>query len=599
MAHESFEDDATAAQLNAEFVCVKVDREERPDVDAVYMDATVSMTGQGGWPMTVVLDHDGSPFFAGTYFPDRPRMGQPSLRQVLTALTEAWRDRRDDVRRAAASVREHLARQTTLSGDALTAADLDASATLLRQDFDPRHGGFGGAPKFPPSMVLEFLRRRPGAEERAMLDAGLEAMARGGIHDQLGGGFARYSVDDAWVVPHFEKMLYDNAQLVGLYARWGTPFGDRVATQAADFLLRELRTEQGGFASALDADSEGEEGRFYVWTPDQLTDVLGADDGRWATEVFAVTGTFEHGTSTLQLPRDPDDWTRLDDVRARLLAARALRVRPARDDKVVAAWNGLAIAGLCDAGRLLGREEYVDAAREAGELLARLHVADGRLRRVSRDGRAGTPTGVLEDYGAVAGGFLALCGVTADERWLSSATTLLDTALTLFRAEDGGFHDTPADGERLVARPRDPSDNASPSGASATVHALLAAHALTGEGRWRDAAEEALATVATLGRRAPRFAGWSLAAAQAVVDGAPEIAVVGPPGAERDALERRARSWPGAVVVVADGARPGVPLLTGREAVGGRPAAYVCRDQICAAPVTTPDDLAAGGGSVN
>jgi len=599
MAHESFEDEATAAQLNEEFVCVKVDREERPDVDAVYMDATVSMTGQGGWPMTVVLDHDGSPFFAGTYFPDRPRMGQPSLRQVLTALTEAWTDRPDDVRRAAASVREHLARQTELAGDALTADDLTAAAALLRQDFDAVHGGFGGAPKFPPSMVLEFLRRRPGADERTMLDASLEAMARGGIHDQLGGGFARYSVDDAWVVPHFEKMLYDNAQLVGLYARWGTPLGDRVARLAADFLLRELRTTEGGLASALDADSEGEEGRFYVWTPDGLIDVLGADDGRWATDLFAVTGTFEHGTSTLQLPRDPDDWERFDDVRERLLAARETRVRPARDDKVVAAWNGLAVSGLCDAGRLLGREEYVDAASAAGRLLADLHLVDGRLQRVSRDGRVGAPAGVLEDYGAVAGGFLALCGVTADEQWLERATGLLDAALRLFRADDGGFHDTAVDGERLVARPRDPSDNASPSGTSATVHALLAAHALTGEGRWRDAAEEALTTVATLGRRVPRFAGWSLAAAQALVDGAPEIAVVGPPGPERDALEQRARSWPGAVVVVADGDRHRVPLLEGRTTVDGRPAAYVCRNQICAAPVTRPDDLTTDGGSVN
>jgi uncharacterized protein YyaL (SSP411 family) len=592
MAHESFEDDATAAQLNAEFVCVKVDREERPDVDAVYMDATLSMTGQGGWPMTVVLDHDGSPFFAGTYFPDRPRMGQPSLRQILTALTEAWRERPDDVRRSATSVREHLARQTTLGGDALTPDDLDAAVALLRQEFDGVHGGFGGAPKFPPSMVLELLRRRPGGAERTMLDRTLDAMARGGIHDQLAGGFARYSVDGAWVVPHFEKMLYDNAQLVGLYARWGTPLGDRVAALAGDFLLRELRTDEGGLASALDADSEGEEGRFYVWTPDELRQVLGDEDGRWATDLFAVTGTFEHGTSTLQLPRDPDDWDRFEHVRTRLLAARETRVRPARDDKVVAAWNGLAIAGLCDAGRLLGREEYVDAAREAGDLLARLHVVDGRLRRVSRDGRVGAPAGVLEDYGAVAGGFLALCGVTADERWLSAATALLDTALDLFRADDGGFHDTPSDGERLVARPRDPSDNASPSGTSATVHALLGAYALSGEGRWRDAAEEALATVSTLGRRAPRFAGWSLAAAQSLLDGAPEIAVVGPAGPARDALERRARSWPGAVVVVADGARPAVPLLEGRDAVDGRPAAYVCRHQVCAAPVTGPDDLA-------
>ena len=455
MAHESFEDDATAAQLNAEFVCVKVDREERPDVDAVYMDATVSMTGQGGWPMTVVLDHDGSPFFAGTYFPDRPRMGQPSLRQVLTALTEAWRDRPDDVRRAAASVREHLARQTALGGDALTTDDLDAAAALVRQEFDPVHGGFGGAPKFPPSMVLEFLRRRPGADERAMLDASLEAMARGGIHDQLGGGFARYSVDDAWVVPHFEKMLYDNAQLVGLYARWGTPLGDRVATMAADFLLRELRTAEGGLASALDADSEGEEGRFYVWTPGQLIDVLGADDG--ALGHRALRG-HRAPSSTARRPCSCRT-TRTTGIASttsarRLLAARESRVRPARDDKVVAAWNGLAIAGLCDAGRLLGARG-VRRGRPGcrRRLLADLHLVDGRLRRVSRDGRVGTPAGVLEDYGAVARRLpVPVRRHRATSSGSSARPSLLDAALALFRADDGGFHDT-AVGRRAAGRP--------------------------------------------------------------------------------------------------------------------------------------------------
>ncbi len=592
MAHESFEDDATATQLNTDFVCVKVDREERPDVDAVYMEATVAMTGHGGWPMTVVLDHDGSPFFTGTYFPDRPRGGQPALRQVLTAVAEAWRDRPDDVRRAATSVREHLAREVTLTGPALTADDLDVAVATLAADYDEAHSGFGGAPKFPPTMVLEFLRRRPGdATAGPMLGGTLEGMARGGIHDQLGGGFARYSVDDAWVVPHFEKMLYDNAQLVGLYARWGTALGDRVAAGTADWMLRELRTPEGGLASALDADSEGEEGRFYVWTPQQLTDVLGDLDGAWAAELFEVTGTFEHGTSTLQLPRDPDDPDRFDDVRRRLLAAREERVRPSRDDKVVAAWNGLAISGLVDAGRLLGREEYVDAALDAGRLLVDLHLVDGRLRRVSRDGKVGAPVGVLEDHGAVAGGFLALCGATGDERWLTRGLDLLDAALAHFRAPDGGFHDTPDDGERLVARPRDPGDNASPSGTSATIHALLAAHALTGDGRWRDAAEEALAGVAELARRAPRFAGWSLAAAQSLADGTPEIAVVGPDGPARDDLERQARRWPGAVVAVSDAPRDGVLLLAGRSAVGGEPAAYVCRGNVCDRPVVSPGKI--------
>jgi hypothetical protein len=585
MAHESFEDDTTAAELNAGFVCVKVDREERPDVDAVYMEATVAMTGHGGWPMTVVLDHDGSPFFTGTYFPDRPRGGQPALRQVLAAIGEAWRHRPDDVRRAAASVRDHLAREVALTGSPLTADDLAAAVATLAVDFDEEHGGFGGAPKFPPSMVLELLRRRTDETSRRLLDSTLEAMARGGIYDQLGGGFARYSVDAGWVVPHFEKMLYDNAQLVGLYARWGTPLGDRVAGDTAEWMLRELGTPEGGLASALDADSEGEEGRFYVWTPPALVDVLGAEDGHWAEEVLGVTGTFEHGSSTLQLLHDPDDWERLDDVRRRLLAAREERVRPERDDKVVAAWNGLAIMGLVDAGRLLGREEYVDAALAAGRLLADVHLVDGRLRRVSRDGRVGSPAGVLEDHGAVAGGFLALCGATGDEAWLGRATGLLDVAIDHFRADDGGFFDTPADGERLITRPRDPSDNASPSGTSLVVHALLAAYALTGEGQWRDAADEALAGVAELARRAPRFAGWSLAAAQALVDEAPEIAVVGPPGAGRSALEVQARRWPGAVVAVADGPRSGVPLLAGRGPVDGEPAAYVCRGNVCDRPV--------------
>jgi uncharacterized protein len=374
MAHESFEDPATAAVMNENFVSIKVDREERPDVDAVYMQATTAMTGQGGWPMTCVLDHDANPFFAGTYFPDRPRHGQPSFRQVLAAIAEAWRDRPEEVRRVAGSLREHLNQQAAAAAGPIDAEVLDAAVRTLAREFDEAAGGFGTAPKFPPSMVLEFLRRQvgpSGGEARRMLDATLEAMARGGIHDQLGGGFARYATDRFWVVPHFEKMLYDNALLLGLYARWGTELGDRVARGTADFLLRELRTAEGGFASALDADSEGVEGRFYAWTPAQLVEALGEDDGRWAAEVFEVTeeGAFEHGSSTLQLLRDPDgaDAARLVDVRARLLAARANRVRPARDDKVVAAWNGLAITGLCDAGVLLEEPAYVTAAVVAGD----------------------------------------------------------------------------------------------------------------------------------------------------------------------------------------------------------------------------------------
>jgi hypothetical protein len=607
MAHESFEDDATAEYLNAHYVSIKVDREERPDVDAIYMQATTAMTGHGGWPMTVVLDHEGSPFFAGTYFPDRARGGMPAFRQVLEAVSEAWERRPDDVRRVAADVREHL--QRFVSGmsapiaQPLDGAVLDAALTRLDTDFDETYAGFGGAPKFPPSMVLEALLRhahRTGSTAaRTMVDSTCEAMARGGMYDQLGGGFARYAVDRKWVVPHFEKMLYDNALLLGVYARWGGSLGERVAAETADFLLRELGTAEGALAAALDADSEGEEGRFYVWTPAQLAEVLGEADGGWAADAFTVTdaGTFEQGTSTLQLLKDPSDVERLVDTRARLFAAREARVRPARDDKVVAAWNGLAIASLVDAGRLLGREDLVDAALRAGTLLADLHLReDGSLLRVSRDGVAGRHRGVLEDHGCVAHGFLALAGATGDATWLDRARQVLDHALERFRADDGGFYDTAADAEALVTRPRDASDNASPSGTSSMVHALLAAAAMTGEGRYRQAAEAALGTVAALAVQAPRFAGWSLAAAEALASGPLEVAVVGPDGTARHELERTARGAPGVTVVVADagdGSARGIPLLDARGPVDGDPAAYVCREMVCDRPVTTVAELTA------
>jgi uncharacterized protein len=628
MAHESFEDEATAAYMNEHFVSIKVDREERPDVDAVYMQATTAMTGHGGWPMTVVLTAEGEPFFAGTYYPDRPRHGQPAFRQVLEALVAAWQDRRDEVGKVAADIAEHLRSQTMAAGEEpIDEAVLAGAVTSLLRDFDSTNGGFGGAPKFPPSMVLEFLLRHAaggqgptsagapssttGAQAMRIVDATCTAMARGGIYDQLAGGFARYSVDAGWVVPHFEKMLYDNAQLLGLYARWwrqsGDPLGARVARETAEFLLSELRTDQGGFASALDADTEGEEGRFYVWTPQQLVDVLGPDDGAWAAALLSVTdtGTFEHGSSTLQLRTDPDDAARWERVRTRLLAARSSRVRPARDDKVVAAWNGLAIAALAEAGALLEEPRYVDAALDAARLLADVHLDGRTLARVSRDGVVGAHAGVLEDYGCVADGFLTLFSVTGDERWVEHARTLLDTSLAKFTADDGGFYDTAADAEQLVARPRDPGDNASPSGQSALVHALLAYAALTGSGRHRDAAEAALRQVRVLAERVPRFAGWSLAAAEAALAGPLEVAVVGTPGdAGRAALVRAARmaSSPGAVVVVGDpdrrrelgeGGASVVPLLDGRGLVDGSAAAYVCQGMVCDRPVTTVGELIA------
>ncbi len=614
MAHESFEDEATASYMNEHFVNIKVDREERPDVDAVYMQATTAMTGHGGWPMTCVLDHDGNPFFTGTYFPDRPRHGQPAFTQVLQTISAAWSDRRDEIRGVAENVRRHLqtAAAPASAGGPITQEALDGAVAILTREFDSMAGGFGQAPKFPPSMVLEFLRRYAAAgddertrQARHMLARTVAAMAGGGMYDQLGGGFARYAVDRGWVVPHFEKMLYDNAQLVGLYARLGTELGDRIARETADFMVGELGTAEGGFASALDADSpdpatgHSVEGAFYAWTPAQLVEALGVERGAWAAELFAVTeeGTFEHGMSTLQLrhlPTEPHERARLAEVRARLLDARAQRVRPARDDKVVAAWNGLAISGLCDAGLLLDQQEYVAAAAAAGDLIARLHLDDsapGGLLRVSRDGVVGRHPGVLEDHGCVASGFLSLFQATGERRWLDLATDLLDRTLEGFRAPDGGFFDTHRDAEALVARPRDPGDNASPGGLSSVVHALITAHAITGEGRYRDAAEQALATVTTLAERAPRFAGWSLAAAHTMLDGPLEIAVVGPPGADRDALAARARRVPGAVVLVADGPDETVPLLAGRAPVDGAAAAYVCRGFVCERPVTDPAAL--------
>ncbi|CAN5436828.1 thioredoxin domain-containing protein [soil metagenome] len=607
MAHESFEDEATATYMNDHYVNVKVDREERPDVDAVYMNATTAMTGQGGWPMTVLLDHEGAPFFAGTYFPDQPRQGQPAFRQVLEALSDAWTNRRDEVTTVSSDVAEHLRQEVALAGEEPLDADLVAGAVrTLAGDFDTTNGGFGTAPKFPPSMVLELLLRhaaRTGSPNASgMADQTLRSMARGGIYDQLAGGFARYSVDRGWVVPHFEKMLYDNAQLLGVYVRWwrqsGDPLGERVARQTADFLLAELRTDQGGLASALDADTEGVEGKFYAWTPAQLAEVLGAEDGAWAAHLLEVTdaGTFEHGKSTLQLMAEPDDPARWESARAGLLEARETRTRPARDDKVVAAWNGLAAASLAEAGVLLGEQRYVDAAVDAMRLVVDLHLDGGSLRRVSRDGVVGRHAGVLEDYACVAHGALALLSATGDASWLDTAGKLLDVALAKFAAGDGGFFDTADDAEQLLSRPRDPSDNASPSGQSALVHALLGYAAVTGSGRHRDAAEGALRNVRTLAERVPRFAGWSLAAAEAALAGPLEVAVVGEDGdPARDELARvaRASSSPGLVVLVAAPGSDDVPLLEGRGPVDGRPAAYVCRGMVCDRPATDPADLAA------
>ena len=605
MAHESFEDEATAAQMNADFVCVKVDREERPDVDSVYMAATQALTGSGGWPMTVFTTPEGKPFYCGTYFPPRPTHGMPAFRQLLSAVTDAWRTRREELETAGARITEGISSRLDLGTPApLSAAVLDGAVAALAGRHDERWGGFGGAPKFPPSMLLEFLLRQSArtgdAAALRMAHRTLEAMARGGIHDQLAGGFARYSVDAQWVVPHFEKMLYDNALLLRVYLHLWRATGDewarRVADATAAFLVRDLGTPEGGFASALDADTAGVEGLTYVWTPAELVEVLGEDDGRWAAELFEVTpaGTFEHGTSTLQLLRDPDDDARFASVRERLGAARARRPQPARDDKVVTAWNGLAIAALAEHGVLTGTPSSVDAARRAAELLAGVHWVDGRLRRASRDGVAGAPAGVLEDYGDLAEGLLALHQATGEGRWLELAGDLLDVVAEQFVDADG-WHDTAADAEALVHRPFDPGDGPTPSGIAAVAGAAVGWSALAGSPRHRELGEAAVGSVARLAERAPQAVGWALAVGEALLAGPLEVAVSGPAGPERDALAAvaRASTSPGAVVVVGEPDAPGVPLLAGRPLVGGRPAAYVCRGFVCSAPVTDVSALGA------
>jgi len=604
MAHESFEDAATAAFMNDHFVNIKVDREERPDLDAVYMQATTAMTGQGGWPMTCVLTPDGQPFFAGTYFPPEPRHGMPAFTQVLQALADAWENRRNEVLASGAGIVEHLRSRGDVPSAPVDADRLERALGTLASQFDAEAGGFGTAPKFPPSMVLEFLLRqhaRTGDDRTwAMLAKTCDAMARGGIYDQLAGGFARYGVDRFWRVPHFEKMLYDNAQLLSVYVHLGVrePWSNRVARETADFLLGELATAEGGFASALDADSvneqgEGDEGTFYVWNPDQFVEVLGDEDGRWAAELLSVTeaGTFERGFSTLQLLRDPNDEARWQDVRRRLLAARARRLRPDRDDKVVAAWNGLAITALAEASVLLDDRRYADAAVSAAELLVTVHRAGtDEFVRTSRDGRPGSSPAVLEDHGNVAAAFVAVLGITGDPIWLERARVVLDRSLAHFGDGRGGFFDTADDAESLVVRPRDPSDNAHPSGTSALIGALVSFAALTGEQRYRAAADVALGGLAALIEQAPRFAGWSMAAAEATLAGPLEVAVVGRDTEARRPLHRAALGLPGAVVVAGEAGMP-LALFDGRAEVDGKPAAYVCRDFVCQLPVTDPAKL--------
>jgi len=617
MAHESFEDEDTAGIVNDRVVAIKVDREERPDIDAVYMSATQAMTGQGGWPMTVFMTPDGDPFLCGTYFPRKRFV------QLVTSVGDAWKKGKDRIRSESQTIRhalaENAAAMATL-GDRAGRVNVDyltATAVVgLEAGYDRLYAGFGGAPKFPPSMTLEFLLRydeRTEGEPPAlqMARATCEAMARGGIYDQLGGGFARYSVDETWTVPHFEKMLYDNALLAGVYThlwrRTGDPLARRVAEETCEFMLRELRTAEGGFSSSLDADSDGSEGAYYVWTPAQLAEALDADDAAFAAEAFGVTdaGTFEHGRSVLQRRRDTDEAERLDRIRGVLLTAREGRTRPARDDKVVASWNGLAIGALAEAGVLFDRPDLLEAAERAADLLVSIHlvqpprstplVGRTRLLRTSRDGTAGPSAGLLEDYACVAAGLLRLSGLTGQDRWSTVAGELLDTILVAFADGNGGFYDTADDGEQLIFRPADPTDNATPSGTFAAADALVTFAALTGDERYRTAALDALKVLPPIAEKYPRACGTGLAVAEALLSGPTEIAIVGPDDDPRTGDLLRAAlhaAPPGAVFARGPGSGdPAVPLLADRPLVSGGPAAYVCHGFTCQAPATTTEAL--------
>ncbi len=618
MAHESFEDPAIAASMNDRFVCVKVDREERPDVDAIYMQAVQAMTGGGGWPMTVFLDADGRPFFGGTYWPKEDRQGMPGFPRVMDAVHEAWRDRRGDLLEQAEQLRAAIAETTTVGAgeDAaappLTAAILTDAVDRLRGQFDQRFGGFGRAPKFPQAMTLTFLldsaARDPAPETLEMITVSLDAMAAGGMYDQVGGGFHRYSVDAHWLVPHFEKMLYDQALLTRAYTQaWratGEPRYRRIVEETIGYVLRDLRHDDHGFFSAEDADSEGIEGKFYVWSLEEIDEVLGHD----APEViryYGVTaqGNFEdphtgyRGNILHVVDREEEPSLTVLHARARLYDRRTGRVRPGLDDKVLLAWNALFLRALAEAAVALGRPGWMEAARANARFLLRdLRRDDGRLLRSWQQGRAAIPA-YAEDYAALLEALLTLAEVD-DLAWLDDARTVADDLVRLFADDEhGGFFTTGTDAEALIVRPKDYQDNATPSENSLAASALLRLAALTGDDA--DAARGARwvrALTRVAGEHPTAFA-YLLGAVERVVGPSLEVVIVGDPDDPVTAqlvAEVHGRVLPASVVVIA---APGsdetrTPLLAGRTAVT-RPTAYVCRDFVCDLPVTDPDALRA------
>jgi uncharacterized protein YyaL (SSP411 family) len=592
MERESFEDHETARLMNERFVCVKLDREERPDLDSIYMEACQAMTGAGGWPLNVFLTPEQVPFYAGTYFPPQPRMGMPSWRQVVEAVAHAWQEKKDDIREGGARIAERLRGGALLapSTEPMKLADLDAAVEVLRSAYDAANGGFGGAPKFPPASALEFLLRR---EETQMTAHTLRAMASGGMYDQIGGGFARYSVDPLWLVPHFEKMLYDNALLARAYLHGWQALGDDhfrdVVEETLDWALREMRAPEGGFYSALDADSEGVEGKFYVWSVEEMRAALEGDpDADEAIAWFGATdaGNFEGQNIPVRGPGTPE---RLKEWRGRLYDVRAQRVWPSLDDKRLTAWNALMISSLAEAGAVLERPEYVEAATGCADfLLGSLRDSDGRLLRTWKDGTAKL-NAYLEDHAFLLEALLTLYEATFDPRWFREARALADTMIERFADdENGGFFETSSDHEQLLTRRKDLEDHPIPSANASAAYGLLRLAALTGDNAYEERAVGVLVLLHELAAKHPQAFGHLMQALDFHLSPVREVALA---GEDTSALARVVRARFRPHLVLAGGAADGVPLLEHRTPVDGRPAAYVCERFACQTPVTDPEEL--------
>lgn len=617
MAHESFEDKETAALMNEYFVNIKVDREERPDLDSIYMGAVQALTGQGGWPMTVFLTPEGKPFHGGTYYPPVPRYGMPSFQQLLNSIAQTWTTKRDEIERSATGIAEHLSQSIVpvSSESALDQGLFSQALSKILNKFDAQEGGFSGAPKFPPSMTIEFLLRMYLAREDGMAlhmaEFTLEKMAFSGMYDQLGGGFARYATDDRWLIPHFEKMLYDNALLSRVYLHayqlTGKPLYRRIVEETLDFVVRELRHEQGGFYSSYDADSEGEEGKFYVWDSDEIRQHLGPTAGLFMRYYDVSAGGNWEGHNILNVPRDPaaiaaefglqpDEMTRqLHAARQTLLKVRAQRIWPGLDDKVLSSWNGLMLASFAEAGRILKRVDYVEVAVENAEFLfAHMRRDDGRLLRTWKAGAGAKYNAYLEDYAYLADGLLALYQTTFDERWFSWAQELVEQMVARFSDEaNGGFFDTSNDHESLLYRPKEIQDNATPSANSMSAHVLLKLSLFTGNGRYWDRAQQAVSGVQKILVQYPNgFAHW-LCAAAFILGEPQEIAIAGDPHdpSTQALLDVVNDGYRPNLVVAAGAESSNIPLLSGRSKIGNQSAAYVCRRFICHAPVTQAQEL--------